>query len=93
MIVVVLLALLPCSSDALLFPTTRFSSSKPVTGCERATVMEKGPVTGVPASLVMATVGDVVSYRYRRLGAMLLGSRLSVAPEPEPPCGGAALRG
>ena len=27
----------------------------------KATVMEKGPVTGVPASLLMATVGDVVS--------------------------------
>ena len=53
--------MLPCSSDALPFLTTRSSSSKPVTSSEKTIEMENGPVTGARASLLMATVGDVVS--------------------------------
>ena len=53
-------------------PTTRSASSTPVTGSEKATEIGKGPVTGALASLLMATVGDVVS----------AATQLSSAPPP-----------
>ena len=45
LIVAMYVASVPCSSEALPFRTTKSSSSKPVTGTEKAIVMGKGPVT------------------------------------------------
>ena len=43
------------------FPTTTSPRAKPVTGSEDVTAIAKAPVTGAMASLLMATVGVVVS--------------------------------
>ena len=72
--------MVPCSSDALPFPTTRSSSSKPITGSEKAIAIGKGPVTGALASLLITTVGDVVS----------ASTQFSAAPPPESSASSAA---
>ena len=51
----------PWKADGLPFPTTKSASSKPVTGAEKVTEIENGPVTGATTSLLITTGGEVLS--------------------------------